>query len=314
MLAPVWSAHGRHGIVNEAQGQQRTLSIFDDVPVEPAAASPLRGMQQRPMDAFEQLLHVGSLHEAVLPYLAAVPRMLGFFVGMQLLPTSIFPTLVRNAIAIGLSMVAAPLVVADVSLHSMSNLAWAALLTKEALLGLSLGMLLGLPLAAFESLGVLLDTGTGQNSAATYDPISEHEVGPTASLLRLFATVVFMASGLFALALELVFWSFKAWPVSSPTPVLGTLAAFPLHLIASDFMRHVTLLAFPILAVLLALELAVGFMNRAVPQLNVFTVTMPMKASAALFILMVEFMLLTEDLIKALQFPMRAVKQWLQLP
>lgn len=266
------------------------------------------------MDAFEQLLHVGSLHEAVLPYLAAVPRMLGFFVGMQLLPTSIFPTLVRNAIAIGLSMVAAPLVVADVSLHSMSNLAWAALLTKEALLGLSLGMLLGLPLAAFESLGVLLDTGTGQNSAATYDPISEHEVGPTASLLRLFATVVFMASGLFALALELVFWSFKAWPVSSPTPVLGTLAAFPLHLIASDFMRHVTLLAFPILAVLLALELAVGFMNRAVPQLNVFTVTMPMKASAALFILMVEFMLLTEDLIKALQFPMRAVKQWLQLP
>lgn len=261
------------------------------------------------MNGFQDLARVAGLHEAVLPLVIAVPRMLGFVVGMQLLPSSIFPTLVRNALAIGLSLAVLPLTPAHMATVE-DGLGLGTTMIKEVFVGLALGYLIGLPITVFESLGVLLDTQTGQNSAATYDPISEHEVGPTGTLLRLWATTAFLVSGLFGTALGLVYASYSVWPVDAITPRFDLLAGAPLLQMSIAFLRQVLMLSFPIVLCLLALELSVGYLNRVVPQLNVFTVTMPLKASVALFLLMIELTLMTEDFMKLLEAPISTLRLW----
>jgi type III secretion protein T len=252
--------------------------------------------------------------ELMFPLIAAAPRMIGMMLGFQLLPANVFPPLVRNAVAISFSMVLIPLVQPNVALAESSYLLLAALLVKEVFVGFVLGYALGLPLAVFESAGTMIDTQSGENNASIFDPQSGHEGGPMAMFLRMLATALLLMAGLFAVALELVFFSHKAWPLASFTPDLDavlTSVALPL---TTRFWEHLALLAFPVVAMLLLAELAIGLINRAVPQLNVFAEAMPLKAWLAVLMLILQISILVDDLSAALLLDYGLVRDWLRLP
>lgn len=252
-----------------------------------------------------------TLLVSLLPMVAVVPRMLGFMVGMQLLPDEYFPALMRNGVAIAISLLAYPLAQADPSLRSDDYLWLAALLAKEALVGLALGSLLGLPLAMLESFGTLVDTQTGANSSAIYDPGAGHEMGALGSLLRNLGATLLVTTGLFLGAVEIVLWSYRSWPVGLALPPALTDPAAHAMPLFEAFMSRLVLLAFPVVFVLLALELAIGRLNRAVPQLNVFTVAMPLKGAVALVILALELGFLLDGIVDLLRFPFAPVRAWL---
>lgn len=253
------------------------------------------------------------LLHALLPLVAVTPRMFGFILGMQILPQAIFPATVRNAVALSLSLMAYPLAAADPALRSADPLLLAAFLAKEALVGLVLGYLLGLPLALFESFGVLVDTQSGTNSAPTYDPFAGHEMGALGSLLRQFGVTLIASTGILFAAVEIVLRSYAVWPISLLLPPALYESAPRVLPIIDQFMVKVVLLAFPVVFVLLALELALGRISRSVPQLNVFTVSMPLKALAGVFVLILELLFLLDDIVALLRFPMAPVRMWLGL-
>lgn len=261
------------------------------------------------MEAQTRLLLV-----SLLPLVAVVPRMLGFVIAMQLLPETIFPAAVRNALALALSLMAYPVAAVDPALRGDDYLWWTGMLVKEALVGLVLGYLLGLPLALFESFGTLIDTQSGSNSAATYDPLAGHELGVTGALLRNLGVTLIAASGALLGAVQIVLWSYRVWPVSRLVPPALEDGAAPHVLPLFDaLMGKLILLAFPVVFTMLALELAIGRINRSVPQLNVFTVAMPAKAAVGALVLAIELLLLAGSGIDLLQFPQAALRRWLGL-
>lgn len=248
---------------------------------------------------------------SLLPLVAVVPRMLGFMLGLGLLPEAIFPALMRNAVAISISLVVYPIAAVDPALMSGDYLWLTAILVKEVFVGLVLGYLLGLPLAMFESFGSLIDTQSGTNSAATFDPVSEHELGVSGALLRNLGATIIVSTGLFLAVVEIVLWSYRVWPVSLALPPALTIGAERSLPFFESFMVKLLLLAFPVIFVMLALELAIGRMNRSVPQLNVFTVAMPLKAAAAVLILILELLFLLDDIVDLLRFPNAPIRAWL---
>lgn len=248
---------------------------------------------------------------SLMPMIAVIPRMLGFMVGIQLLPEAIFPSLMRNAVAIAISMVAYPVAAADTSLRPDDYLWLSAVMAKEGLIGLVLGYLLGLPMAMFESFGTLIDTQSGTNSAATFDPAAGHELGVSGVLLRNLGATIIVSTGLFLASVDIALWSYKVWPISLALPPLLLVGAERSLPIFQTFVSKLVLLAFPVIFVMLALELAIGRINRSVPQLNVFTVAMPLKGAAALLILILELMFLLDDIVDLLRFPNAMVRAWL---
>src|SRR5688572_8645093 len=106
-----------------------------------------------------------------LPLVAVAPRMLGFMAGLQLLPAAAFPALLRNALALAMALAVYPIAAEDPLLRERDMLWWTMILAKEALLGLAMGTLLGLPLALFEGLGAMIDTQSGANSSSVYNPM-----------------------------------------------------------------------------------------------------------------------------------------------
>jgi type III secretion protein T len=203
-----------------------------------------------------------------------------------------------------------PIAAEDPLLRERDMLWWTMILAKEALLGLALGTLLGLPLALFEGLGAMIDTQSGANSSSVYNPLAEAELGVWAGLLRMMGATLIVSTGLLAASVELGLWSYRAWPVSVLAPPFDIDGGQALALF-QRFMEKLLLLAFPVVFVLLLLELAVGRMARPVPQLNVFTVAMPVKAVAAVMVLMIELLFLLDGVVDLLRFPIVAVRAWL---
>ena len=160
------------------------------------------------------------------------------------------------------------------------------IIVKELLIGLYLGFIFSAIFWAMSAAGNLIDTKVGTNFAATLDPIQGHQTSLTGELLSQLAAWLFMASGAFTLFIDLLMTSYTVWPVAQLLPPLKVAAR---ELAIGEFgslMTTALLLAAPALVVMSLIDLALGLVNRYAQQLNVFSLTMAIKAWVATWIVL----------------------------
>lgn len=151
-----------------------------------------------------------------------------------------------------------------------------ALVMKEVLIGIGIGMLLALPFWAIALAGGAIDF---QRMAAT--SITSMPDGTETTVLGLFLGLVYLAyiwaSGAHLLAIGVVHHSYGLWPPLTFFP-LETLSIKPF----SDFMQELfllgLLLAAPIIFVLLLSDLAVAALARFAPNMNAMLLAMQVKS------------------------------------
>jgi type III secretion protein T len=97
---------------------------------------------------------------------------------------------------------------------------------------------------------------------------------------------LFAAFGGLTLFVDLLLSSFAVWPIQARFPDLSAVGSIFFVERFDQLMRLMLLLAAPVLCVLTLLEFGLGFMNRYAPQLNVFTLSMPLKSLLAVLILL----------------------------
>ncbi len=206
---------------------------------------------------------------------------------IPLFSQEIIPPLVRNSVFIALGLVAMSLQ-PELPATAMGAGSWVRLLVKEAFVGVSIGFFFGTILWALESAGQIIDTKVGATQAQIVDPLSGHQTSLTGALFGRLANLVFLFSGGLGLLIGVLIESYAVWPISAEWPHLipgGVL------LYEREFGRLLvlaTLFAAPILTVLFVIDAGLGLMNRFAQQLNVYSLSMGIKAwlSTALVILM----------------------------
>ena len=115
------------------------------------------------------------------PFLPLQPYILAaaFALARMLAMMTVFPVfdrlgvtgLVRNSIALVLSIPFIPMIVAHLGGEKLSLGLMAALLLKEVIVGLVVGLVLAVPLYAAEVAGDILDLQRGSSSATLSDPL-----------------------------------------------------------------------------------------------------------------------------------------------
>jgi type III secretion protein T len=110
-----------------------------------------------------------------------------------------------------------------------------------------------------------------------------------------------MASGGFMVMMAALFESDSVWPVLAPMPAL---AAGGVQLFEAEFGRIMLLgllVSAPALVLLYAVDVVLGLVNRFAQQLNVFSLSMSLKAVAATWIVLIQLtslvQLLQDDLL-----------------
>jgi type III secretion protein T len=219
------------------------------------------------------------------PLLAALPRIGAAVTVAPLFPASLFPRLLRGAVAIVLALYLYP----HMAVHmpaAMTPLPWLALIGKELLIGALIGFAVGTLVWALESVGSAIDFQVGFSNSQLFDPFIAHGSSPLGQLMASLAVTLLVSTGGLQVLAALLFESFRLWPMQSFYPSTQQLASLAGSSVQS-FAELVVQLAAPAVLLLALVDVGFGLLNRVVPQLNVFFFTMPIKgALAALMIAM----------------------------
>ena len=184
---------------------------------------------------------------------------------------------IRNTIALVLSIPLIPMIAAHLGSEQLSLGLIAALLLKEVIVGLVVGLVLAVPLYAAEAAGDMLDLQRGSSSATLSDPLGANQANITGTLLALIIIALYFASGCFDLTLRAIYDSYGIWPVRRFLPLFSREAGDLLLSLLDTIVATGLMLVGPIVVCLLLVDLLFALIARAAPSLQPFYLSMTVK-------------------------------------
>ena len=182
------------------------------------------------------------------------------------------PVRSRVVLALLLALMVAPLVKApDVVLLSSTGFI---LLLQQLLAGVVLGLLLQAVFAAVVMAGQTVATTMGLGFASTVDPQNGVQVAVVGQFYMIFATLIFLAVDGHLVMIELLAGSFLVLPVSTQVVPMDRLMEVVLW--CGRMFADAVLISLPVVAGVLLVNVALGVITRAAPQLNIFAVGFPL--------------------------------------
>lgn len=144
----------------------------------------------------------------------------------------------------------------------------------ELLIGVGLGLAMATGFSVVDAASRLLSIQMGLSLGAVFDPVGGEASTPLEPLFAIMAGLLFLALNLHLALINLLAESFASLPIGGalPTNMFGALAQ--LIVIALELAVKV---AMPLALVLLLVELSVALVSRAIPQVNVFFLGLPIK-------------------------------------
>jgi len=236
-----------------------------------------------------------ALREAIIVFGFSLPRLLTAFMMLPVFASQVMSGLVRNGVAASLVLFIWPVVANDAPSEGLDGLTASALLLKEVMIGFLIGFGAAVLFWAIESAGYFIDNQRGATMASSIDPLTGSQTSPFGILFVQAITVMFFASGGFAVFLGALYGSYQLWPVFSFFPSMGPEGISYFLSVADRILSLAVLFAAPVVIAMFLSELALGLISRFAPQLNVFFLAMPVKSAVGLLVLILYIGLMLRD-------------------
>jgi flagellar biosynthetic protein FliR len=194
-------------------------------------------------------------------------RISGFVLTAPATSGSAVPGLVKVVLTLALAFLLGPLVdaPADLSIFSAAGLLAAVL---ELLIGVSIGMVVQLAFEALVFAGQSISLSMGLGFATLVDPQRGAQVPVLGQLFMIFGTLTYLAINGHLLLLGALAQSFHTLPIGAANIDRGFLITVVLW--GARVFDTGLLIALPAVIALVIVNLALGVVTRAAPQLNLF--------------------------------------------
>lgn len=212
-------------------------------------------------------------------FFLALTRAIAVMIAAPAVGHRAIPAVVKVGLAASLALLAAPGLAQELGL-------WLFLLraAQEAMLGLFLALVVNLSFAAIQMAAGLLAVQMGFTLGGVLDPMFSTQGSPLERFYMLVATAVFFSiDGHHQLVLGLA-QSFYVVPLGSS--VLGLVALNRLTDISAGMFVSSLKIALPLAGTLALVDVGLGVLGRAVPQLNLLLLGMPLKVLVGLLLVM----------------------------
>jgi flagellar biosynthetic protein FliR len=152
----------------------------------------------------------------------------------------------------------------------------------EIAVGLTIGLGVAFILEVFLLAAQILSLNAGFSFAQTIDPTTQAESGVLLVFAQLAGGVVFLALGLDREVIRTLAYSLKTHPAGV---WISPLAAEAMLRLGGDMLALAVRLALPGIALLVLADIALGLLGRLNAQLQLLTLSFPIKMTAALVLL-----------------------------
>jgi flagellar biosynthetic protein FliR len=204
-----------------------------------------------------------------------------------LLSSDAVPQLVKAAVALFISVVVFPAVIAAGYQIPGDFVHYVLLLTGEVLIGIIIGFFLTLVYAVFQVAGQFFSLQMGFGASEVYDPLAQIEIPLVGQFLNLVAMLVLLIMNGFQKFMYVgVYQSFLA--IKAVNIVGGREKIFALFLVGlSRLFESALTISFPILGILFLVSVSMGLLAKAAPQMNLLMMGFPLTIGVAYIILLV---------------------------
>lgn len=217
-------------------------------------------------------------------FLLIFMRMTGLFVLSPVFGRREVPAYLK----IGMSFIMAMVLLNTMPLQSMDivNNIWLYgwILFKEMLIGMVMGYITTLAFSAILIAGQIMDFQIGFGMVNAFDPINEVAVPIVGNLINMMALLLFFGMNGHHVLISLLFESYTVLPVGGFS-IEPDILWYILDIFIQTFVWAIKL-AIPLMAVLLLTEVMLGILSRALPQMNVFVMGMPIRLMIGLIMLL----------------------------
>lgn len=253
------------------------------------------------IDVIRGILVFALIYSRMMPIIAMSPFLGGQFVSAR----------IKIMISMLLTLVLIPYfyIHAGEIPHSYSIIFF---LLKEVFIGFLIGFYVSLIYYAIQGAGFIMDQARGQTQGANYDPFLAAQVSNIGEYLNLLSVVLFFIINGHIMFINEVFNSYFLVPVES----FPDFASF--HIVAvikysAGFFIIALRLSVPVLAVILSVDILMGIVNKIAASVNVFFISMPLKAFVGILILLLALPLYFGEIKIILSNLLESIKNLLEI-
>ena len=157
------------------------------------------------------------------------------------------------------------------------------IIMQELFIGLTVGLVLNIGFAAVSLAGEKIAATSGLAFAATVDPTGGGQSPVISQIFMMFLIVTFFTINGHLMVLGFIYKSFEYYPLGEFTTYSDLVSA---GLSASEILfKSAAMIMLPIVVILIFVNIAVGFITKSAPQLNLFSFGFPMTLIGAFLIL-----------------------------
>lgn len=248
---------------------------------------------------FSQVLLIWALLMGrVLPLILLAP-----FIGGELVPAQ-----VKLGVGLAFSLLLYPFV-ADTPIPP-GSIAFVLLLLKEVFIGTTIAYLASFAFDAARAAGTFVDTVSGANMATVFVPQIQQQATLYADFKFQLTIVIFLALNGHHVVLQSLFTSFEAIPLNGwPKFGHGFWPLFQMVIrMTADLLIVAVALAAPATIATFIADMSLGLINRVVPQIQVFFISMSIKPMIVALITLTALTVLYERFLNVFQIMLRHVQ------
>jgi flagellar biosynthetic protein FliR len=195
------------------------------------------------------------------------------------------PAMLRVGLAAAVTALLLPGIAASIPATPEASVQAAAMIAAELITGLWLGWLARMIVLALPIAGQFIGYMMGISNVLQPDPVLGSQATPVSSLLAIAAPLFVLASGLYALPLAALAGSYAIVPAGAMLPASDS-AETAVRAVGIAFGVALQL-ASPFILVSVVWHVAIGFLARMVPRLQVYFIAMPAQLLGGMLLLAV---------------------------
>ncbi len=216
-------------------------------------------------------------------FLLILGRLSGLFISAPIFSSKQIPVTIKALILATLAATLACFVPVQYGIEVQNVGQFTAAMVTEIFVGYIIGFAVYVVLAAIQLAGQVMDMQMGFAIVNVVDPQSGAQIPLMGNLTQILALLMYLAIDGHHYLLQAIVHSYNI------IPVLGLNLSGEFYQIIVEISVYMFVIAVkiaaPILVVTMTTDIAMGFMARTVPQMNVFIVGLPLKIIAGLIAL-----------------------------
>ena len=210
-------------------------------------------------------------------------RLGAFFMSMPGLSESFTPNMPRLGFSLLVSIALFPTLAAGLPGEPDSLFGMTAQLVSELVIGLALGVLLRLFMAALSVAGEIISLQTTLSFAQTTNPLQAQPTTSVTSFLTIFGLTTIFATGLHLVFIAGIVHSYAVFPAGHGVPMASFNTLFVQTL--SEVYELGVQMSAPVIVFSLVFNIATGLIARVMPQFQIFALSSPLSVLLGLSLL-----------------------------